>query len=152
MVFASPAPEREQRPQYSRTTVRRAKMRFWSSTGIVVVLSWPLAGAIGEPIPDCGGSGVPLVGTAASLFDSIDENFNPVSMAELIEGRPLVLAVSDWGVVVMTLVVLSVGTLVFMRQRPVGGVMVFRRFNQKCCPGIVPPGIRQRAGGDGLPE
>ena len=28
----------------------------------------------------------------APLFDSIDENFNPVSMADMIDGKPLVMA------------------------------------------------------------
>ncbi|MDY7107547.1 MAG: hypothetical protein SYC29_02825 [Planctomycetota bacterium] len=31
----------------------------------------------------------------APLFDSVDENFNPVSMADMIDGRPLVLVVSS---------------------------------------------------------
>ena len=33
--------------------------------------------------------------TEAPLFNSIDENFNPVSMADMIDGKPLVLAVSS---------------------------------------------------------
>jgi hypothetical protein len=34
-------------------------------------------------------------GTGAVLFDSVDENFDPVSMADMIDGRPLILAVSS---------------------------------------------------------
>jgi len=33
--------------------------------------------------------------TEAPLFNSIDENFNPVSMADMIDGKPLVIAVSS---------------------------------------------------------
>ena len=33
-----------------------------------------------------------LVDADAPLFDSVDENLNPVSMADMIDGKPLVLA------------------------------------------------------------
>jgi len=36
---------------------------------------------------------VALAQAQAPLFDSVDENMNPVSMADMINGRPLVLAV-----------------------------------------------------------
>jgi hypothetical protein len=32
---------------------------------------------------------------SAPLFDSIDEHFNPVSMVDMIDGKPLVLALSS---------------------------------------------------------
>ena len=35
------------------------------------------------------------VGQQAALFDSIDENLQPVSMADMIDGKPLVLVVSS---------------------------------------------------------
>lgn len=35
------------------------------------------------------------VGDPAQLFTTVDENFNPVNMADLIDGRPLVLAVGS---------------------------------------------------------
>jgi hypothetical protein len=59
--------------------MRRVKKSSWAV--VVLVLAWPceVAKAQGE----------------APLFDSVDENFNPVSMADLIDGRPLVLAVSS---------------------------------------------------------
>ena len=57
------------------------KIRKWSGTLAVLVVAWPLAVAHGQP--------------QAPLFDSIDENLNPVSMADLIDGRPLVLAVGS---------------------------------------------------------
>ncbi len=31
----------------------------------------------------------------APLFDSVDENMNPVSMADMIDGRPLILAMGS---------------------------------------------------------
>ncbi len=46
----------------------------WSDTGVRPLL------AAGEPAP---------------LFDSVDEHFNPVSMADMIDGRPLVLTVGS---------------------------------------------------------
>ncbi len=57
------------------------KMRKWSQTLALLAVAWPLAAASGQP--------------RAELFDSVDENFNPVSMADLIDGKPLVLAVSS---------------------------------------------------------
>jgi len=51
----------------------------------VFVIVWPLTETNAQLI----------VGTEAPLFDSVDENFNPVSMADKINGRPLVLAVSS---------------------------------------------------------
>ena len=53
----------------------RAKL---SSAVIALLVAWPLAGAKGQL-------------TQAPLFDSVDENLNPVSMADFIDGRPLVL-------------------------------------------------------------
>jgi hypothetical protein len=35
------------------------------------------------------------VGDTAPLFDTVNEDMDPVSMAELIDGRPLVLAVGS---------------------------------------------------------
>ena len=57
------------------------KIRKWSGALAVLVVVWPLTAAHGQQ--------------RASLFDSIDENFNPVSMADMIDGKPLVLAVSS---------------------------------------------------------
>jgi len=39
--------------------------------------------------------GTALAHPKAQLFDSIDEDGNPVSMADMIDGRPLVLAVGS---------------------------------------------------------
>ena len=36
-----------------------------------------------------------LVGDKATLFKSVDENMNPIDMADLIDGKPLVLVVSS---------------------------------------------------------
>jgi hypothetical protein len=52
---------------------------------VVLAIAWPVA----------GGNGQLLLKTEAPLFNSVDENFNPVSMADKIDGRPLVLAVSS---------------------------------------------------------
>jgi hypothetical protein len=52
---------------------------------VVLAIAWPLARANGQL----------LLKTEAPLFDSIDENFNPVSMIDKIDGKPLVLAVSS---------------------------------------------------------
>ena len=52
---------------------------------VVLAIAWPLA----------GGNGQLLLKTEAPLFNSVDENFNPVSMADKIDGKPLVLAVSS---------------------------------------------------------
>ena len=48
---------------------------------VFLVAMGPLAGANGQVGP----------GDEAPLFDSIDENLNPVSMADMIDGKPLVL-------------------------------------------------------------
>ena len=45
---------------------------------IALMVAWPLAEANGQV-------------TEAPLFDSLDENLNPVSMADFIAGKPLVL-------------------------------------------------------------
>ena len=52
---------------------------------VVLASAWPLAGVNGQL----------LLKTEAPLFNSVDENFNPVSMAEKIDGKPLVLLVSS---------------------------------------------------------
>ena len=52
---------------------------------IVLAIAWPLAKTNAQL----------TLGTEAPLFDSIDENFNPVSMADKINGKPLVFAVSS---------------------------------------------------------
>ena len=57
------------------------KLKNPSRTLVVLALAWAGAAANGQG--------------NAPLFDSVDENFNPVSMADLIDGRPLVLAVSS---------------------------------------------------------
>jgi len=48
---------------------------------MVLAPAWPIATAGAPP--------------RALLFDSVDENLNPVSMADMIDGRPLVLVVSS---------------------------------------------------------
>ena len=48
---------------------------------MVLTPAWPIATAGAQ--------------SRAPLFDSVDENFNPVSMADMIDGRPLVLVVSS---------------------------------------------------------
>ncbi len=52
---------------------------------VVLAIAWPLVSANGQI----------LLKTEAPLFDSVDENLNPVSMADKIDGKPLVLAVSS---------------------------------------------------------
>ena len=52
---------------------------------IVLTTAWPLAGTNAQLV----------LGTKAPLFDSVDENFNPVSMSDKINGKPLVFAVSS---------------------------------------------------------
>ena len=52
---------------------------------VALAIAWPLARANGQM----------LLKTEAPLFDSVDENSNPVSMADKIDGKPLVLAVSS---------------------------------------------------------
>ncbi|MHC4697047.1 MAG: hypothetical protein ACYTFA_09915 [Planctomycetota bacterium] len=64
-----------------------------------LLAAWPIAIAAGPPtstteLPGYSRQGY-LIGAEAPLFDSVDENFNPVSMADLVDGRPLVLAVSS---------------------------------------------------------
>ena len=51
----------------------------------ILASSWPLAGTNAQR----------AMRTETPLFDSVDENLNPVSMADKIDGRPLVLAVSS---------------------------------------------------------
>ena len=74
-------------------------MSTLSPTLLAIAVVWPFAGAnAGSPAEpgqpgraeerNSAAGGVPLI-------DSIDDNFNPVSMADLIDGRPLVLAVSS---------------------------------------------------------
>jgi hypothetical protein len=52
---------------------------------VALAIAWPLVSANGQM----------LLKTEAPLFDSVDENSNPVSMADKIDGKPLVLAVSS---------------------------------------------------------
>ena len=52
---------------------------------IVLAIAWPLSGTNGQL----------LLQAEAPFFDSVDENLNPVSMADKIDGKPLVLAVSS---------------------------------------------------------
>jgi len=54
------------------------------STCVTVVLALAAAGPLTAD-----------VGQRAPLFDSLDEHLNPVSMADMIDGRPLVLAVGS---------------------------------------------------------
>ncbi len=74
-------------------------MRGLSWTRAALVAVWPLATASAEAIlpPEQGGGfgdGNPRTGLAR-LYDSVDENLNPVSMRDLVDGRPLVLVVSS---------------------------------------------------------
>jgi len=46
---------------------------------VVLAIAWPRAGVNGQL----------LLKTEAPLFSSVDENFNPVSMADKIDGSPL---------------------------------------------------------------
>ena len=75
------------------------KMRKLSPALVVLVVTWALAAEPSGPAttPECSGHAEQAVFEAggAPLFDSIDENRNPVSMADMIDGRPLVLAVSS---------------------------------------------------------
>ena len=52
---------------------------------IALAIAWPLAGTNAQL----------ELRTETPLFDSVDENLNPVSMADKINGKPLVLAVSS---------------------------------------------------------
>ena len=61
------------------------KLRKAALTLSFLVISWLLTG-INYPS---------ALRAEAPLFDSIDENLNPVSMTDMIDGRPLVLAVSS---------------------------------------------------------
>jgi hypothetical protein len=69
------------------------------TTAIVIGAFGALNASAHPPTIDreSGDTGTPAraLGPEAPLFDSIDENFNPVSMADLIDGKPLVLAVSS---------------------------------------------------------
>ncbi|MDY7109464.1 MAG: hypothetical protein SYC29_12585 [Planctomycetota bacterium] len=56
-------------------------MKKRTSRAVLCAALWPLATALAQP--------------QAPLFDSVDENLNPVSMADMIDGRPLVLAVGS---------------------------------------------------------
>ncbi len=56
-------------------------MKKLSFALVALATVWPLVAANGQPL--------------APLFDSIDENLNPVSMADMIDGRALVLAVGS---------------------------------------------------------
>jgi hypothetical protein len=58
--------------------MRGLKKSIWSLG--ILGLAWPGPAAHGQGAP---------------LFDSIDENFDPVSMADMIDGKPLVLALSS---------------------------------------------------------
>jgi hypothetical protein len=76
-------------PKMIRLAMGRNRMlkKFRRLVLIIVALAiaWPLAATNGQLI----------VRTEAPLFDSVDENFNPVSMTDKIDGKPLVLAVSS---------------------------------------------------------
>lgn len=52
---------------------------------VVLAIAWPPVSANAQI----------LLKTEAPLFDSVDENFNPVSMSDKINGKPLVFAVSS---------------------------------------------------------
>jgi hypothetical protein len=80
--------------------------RKLSSAAGLLALAWPGAAVLAQsdaPGPAVAGHPDSVretysprgIGDPGMLFDSHDENFNPVSMAELIDGRPLVLAVSS---------------------------------------------------------
>ena len=72
--------------------------RFHWSFAVLIVGSASLALAC-EPTLIFGEGRLPgpevVRGAEGALFDSVDENLNPVSMADMIDGRPLVLAVSS---------------------------------------------------------
>ena len=61
------------------------KLNKLSFTLFVLVIVWPFVGT------NCQNT----LRAQAPLFDSVDENFNPVSMGDLIDGKPLILAVSS---------------------------------------------------------
>ena len=63
----------------------QTRMKTPSWMPAVVVVAWSLTAADGQL----------TLGVDAPLFDSVDENLNPVSMADMINGRPLVLAVGS---------------------------------------------------------
>ena len=77
--------------------MKRMSMLPWNL--VVFVAVWPLAAAACQTAltPESAGDAGQenLMGRGASLFDSIDENLNPVSVADMIDGRPLVLAVGS---------------------------------------------------------
>jgi hypothetical protein len=66
---------------------------------ILGTFGWPLAAFPCQPASATESAGVPdvpnVVGSPAPLFDSVNENLEPVSMADMIDGRPLVLLVGS---------------------------------------------------------
>jgi hypothetical protein len=60
------------------------------------ILAFPLAAIEARPDAIANPPGTrqtdAATATYAPLFDSVDENLNPVSMADLIDGKPLVMA------------------------------------------------------------
>jgi hypothetical protein len=83
-------------PGWGRTMKRISKFP-WSL--VVLAAVWPLAVQASDPTGISQPAGLAgqqnLLSTQAILFDSVDENLNPVSMADMIDGRPLVLAVGS---------------------------------------------------------
>ena len=79
----------QKRMNLIRLEIRRdlmiRKLRRLLLIVVLLAIAWPLAGTSGQLI----------LRTEAPLFDSVDENFNPVSMTDKIDGKPLVLAVSS---------------------------------------------------------
>ena len=63
-------------------------MHFATTTLAAITIGVALIGG-GEAMADL------RVGQKAILFDSIDENMKPVSMKDMVDGKPLVLVVSS---------------------------------------------------------
>jgi len=65
----------------------------------VLGVAWPLMAANGQATRWAAvhSHAVPTspAGGGAPLFESVDENLEPINMADMIDGKPLVLAVSS---------------------------------------------------------
>jgi len=78
--------------------VKAMLLSRWA-TSVAFAAAWSLPVAAGQPettpVPDIQWADTDVIGMEAPLFDTIDENYSPVSMAEMIDGKLLVLAVSS---------------------------------------------------------